>query len=116
MDKNRRSRLASVIQEEIALNLRHLKDPRIPSLLSIIRVDVTDDGSHATVFVSSTFHEDTTDMDACIEGLKSAHGYLRRALAKALTTRSIPTLSFKIDKGIENTARVHEILKSLKDK
>jgi ribosome-binding factor A len=46
-------------------------------------------------------------------GLMSAAGFLRHHLAKALTTRHIPTLLFKPDKGLDNSIRVHELLKKI---
>lgn len=53
------------------------------------------------------------DMAPCIAGLTSAAGYLRKHLAKVLTIRHIPALLFKEDKGLTNSLRVHEILKSI---
>jgi ribosome-binding factor A len=57
--------------------------------------------------------EEAERMEDCLEGLKSSAGYLRRALAKALTVRHIPHLIFKPDRGIENAARVHALLKEI---
>ena len=121
MHQNRRSRLASVIRDEMARVIsRELKDPRIPPL-AITRVDVADDGSEATLFISalSTLTaddkpvENSSDMKDCIAGLTSASGYLRRQLAEILTIRHIPRLHFKVDNGLENSARVFDLLKTI---
>jgi len=114
MNETRKARLSAVIQEELSVQVRGLKDPRIPSLLTFTRVDVTDDGSQATVYVSFMgLGEDREKVKNAIEGLKSSSGFLRRHLAKVLTIRHIPNLIFKEDRGLENTLRVHELLKQV---
>jgi ribosome-binding factor A len=131
MDSTRRARLAAVIQEEIAtLVSREVKDPRIPSV-TFTRVEVTQDGSHAAIYVAILGGADrdrdgvatneqaenlaALRMKDCLEGLTSAGGFLRRHLATALTVRHIPNLVFKEDRGFENTNRVHELLKKISD-
>jgi ribosome-binding factor A len=101
-----------------------VKDPRVPSL-TFTSVEVTPDGSQATVYVSmlGASQVNTDDpvaakaaaqkMKECIEGLQSASGFLRRHIAKVLTVRHIPTLIFKEDRGFENTIRVHDLLKKI---
>lgn len=119
MQETRKARLASVIQQELSLAIRSIKDPRVPSV-TLTQVEVTDDGSQATVYVmvlggsgSLGDHEDRDAIRDALEGLKSASGYLRRHLAKILTVRHIPSLIFKEDKGLANVTRVHELLKQI---
>ena len=125
MDATRRARLQSVILEEIStLISRELKDPRIP-VLTLTKVDVTDDGQQATIFFSILETPQTEPLNEaeekaralrlrnCLEGLKAASGFLRRHLAKALSVRHIPVLIFKEDVGLANSIRVHELLKQL---
>lgn len=125
MQETRRQRLQAVIQEELSMVVpREVKDPRVPSI-TITSVEVTADGSQATVYISilgsSSVSLDDPEAEKaarqnvkdCLEGLASASGYLRRHLAKALTVRHIPTLIFREDRGFENTIRVHELLKKI---
>jgi ribosome-binding factor A len=125
MQETRRQRLQAVILEELAMVVpREVKDPRVPSI-TFTNVEVTPDGSQATVYVSmlgaSQVNTDdpaaakaaTEKMKDCIDGLQSAAGFLRRHLAKILTVRHIPTLIFKEDRGFENTIRVHDLLKKI---
>ena len=129
MQETRRARLAAVMLEELSTVIpRELKDPRIPSL-TITRVEVAPDGSAATVFVmrlgagfatdadGKPFDEEANrkEMQGALDGLASASGFLRRHLAKILTIRHIPTLTFKEDRGFENTIRVHELLKKINE-
>jgi ribosome-binding factor A len=124
MDSTRRGRLAEVIREELSIVVpREIKDPRVPSI-TFTRVEVTQDGGQATVWftilggsqggldgtTALSDQEAALRMQDCIQGLVSASGFLRRYLAKALTTRHIPTLIFKEDRGFENTLRVHQLL------
>lgn len=125
MQETRRQRLQAVILEELSMVVpREVKDPRVPSV-TFTSVEVTPDGSQATVYVSmlGASQVNTDDpvaakaaaqkMKECIEGLQSASGFLRRHIAKVLTVRHIPTLIFKEDRGFENTIRVHDLLKKI---
>ncbi len=128
MQETRRKRLESVIQEELSVIVsRELKDPRIPSV-TFTAVEVTQDGSQATVFVAilggaftslegSPLTEQAAKarMKNCIAGLTSSAGFLRRHLARILTVRHIPNLIFREDDGFENAIRVQELLKQINE-
>lgn len=130
MQETRRLRLQAVILEEMSVVVRELKDPRIP-IITFTSCEVTKDGSQATVFVSilggskATYDERIPElsdkaarhrMKECLAGLTSASGYLKRHMAKAIEIKQIPNLIFKEDKGLENSNRVHELLKQLDPK
>lgn len=117
-------RLQAVIQQELSTIVpREIKDPRVPAV-TFTAVEVSQDGSHAIVFVSILGgahggHDGAPPlsdagaklrMKDCIEGLGSASGYLRRHLAKILSIKHIPSLSFREDRGFENSIRVQELL------
>ncbi len=129
MQETRRMRLQSVIQEELSqLVPREVKDPRIPPL-TFTAVEVTEDGSQATLFVailggSHGGHDGAPPlseegaklrMKDCLAGLASASGFMRRHLAKILSVRHIPSLVFREDHGFENAIRVQELLKKISD-
>jgi ribosome-binding factor A len=128
MQENRRLRLQSSIQQELSQFVaREVKDPRIPSV-TFTEVQVTQDGSHAIIFVSIlgagvSSAEDGTPlisdqgakirMKDCIDGLQNASGFMRRHLGRVLNVRHIPTLAFREDRGFDNAARVHDLLLKL---
>ena len=127
MQETRRLRLQAVIQEELARVVpREIKDPRVP-IITFTSVEVTQDADQATVMVSilggaqggndgaPALSENGAKlrMQDCLDGLRSASPYLRRHLAKVLSIRHIPNLVFKEDRGLENSNRVHELLKKL---
>ena len=118
MDKIRRTRFEALILEELATVVpRQVKDPRV-GLLTFTRIEVTPDGKQATAYVTllggPDAHENFNEkLDDCVEGLKSAGGFLRRHLAKVVTSRNIPFLVFKADHGLENTFKIQSILNTL---
>lgn len=125
-------RLQSAIQEELSQFVsREVKDPRIPPI-TFTEVQVTQDGSHATVFVSIlgsgvVTPEEASDeaaqskmaakhaaqMKDCLEGLMAASSFIRRHLGRVLNVRHVPTLAFREDRGFENAIRVQELLQQL---
>lgn len=99
---------------------REIRDPRV-GLVTITRVDVSGDLSHAKVFVMvndlGKTGEDagkTGEGELALEGLKSAAGFLRSRIAKTLSTRTIPELHFELDRGLEHAARINAVLADLK--
>ena len=127
MQTTRRMRLQAVIQEELSQVVpREVKDPRVPPI-TFTAVEVTQDGSQATVFVTIlggahgghdgapplSDHGAKLRMKDCLDGLASASGFLRRHLARVLSVRHIPSLIFREDRGFENSIRVHELLKKI---
>ena len=65
------------IRREVSAILRELKDPRVSNcMLSVVRVEVTNDLSYCTVYVSAM--EGMEAAENAVKGLKSAAGYVRR--------------------------------------
>jgi ribosome-binding factor A len=88
-----------------------VRDPRV-GLVTVTRVDVTPDLSHATIFVRA--QGDDTERERAVEGLKSAAGFLRSRVARVLTTRSVPELHIEADRGLEHAARINELLEGIR--
>ena len=66
------------IHRELTAILREVKDPRVKDcLLSLVRVEVTNDLSYCTVYVSTM--EGLERSKTAVQGLKSAAGFIRRA-------------------------------------
>ncbi len=111
-DYPRSYRVADQIQRELAELIRtEVKDPRVPSTMTIAAVDVNKDLSVAKVFVS-TFDlqsDDQTREDA-VEGLNQASGYLRKLLGSAMRLRVIPQLRFYYDNVQEDATRLSSII------
>ena len=111
MASNRIGRINEEIQRELADLLRNLKDPRVQNtMISITRVETTPDLRYAKVYVS--FLEENKASDA-LKGLKSASGYLRRDLGRALQLRYTPELMWALDDSITYGAKMLELINSL---
>ena len=100
------------IRRELSAIQRELKDPRIQGmLLSIVRVEVTNDLSYCTVYVSAM--EGMEKAKQAVKGLHSASGFIRRELGRRLQLRHVPELIFKATDSIEYSANISRILHGL---
>lgn len=100
------------ISEDIKVSLSRLfselKDPRISRMLSIIKVDLSNDLSHCKVYVSAI--EGSQQTKESIEGLKSASGFIRKELSSRLNLRKTPEFHFIADDSIEYSANINRML------
>ena len=108
MASNRINRINDEIQRELADQLRSLKDPRVSGMVSVTRVDTTNDLRYARVYVSALNKDQEKDV---LKGLKSASGFLRRELGRALQLRYTPELQFIGDDSIQHGAHILELLR-----
>ena len=109
MPSNRIGRINEEIQRELSDQFRRLKDPRVSSgMVSITRVDTTGDLRYARVYVSVLDKNQEKDV---LKGLKSASGFLRRELGRALQLRYTPELQFIGDDSIQYGAHILEVLR-----
>ena len=113
MPANRIHRINDEIQRELAAQLRSLKDPRVSGMVSITRVDTTNDLRYARVYVSVLNKDQEKDV---LRGLKSASGFLRRELGHALQLRYTPELQFIGDDSIQHGAHILELLRREEEK
>jgi len=111
MASNRIGRINEEIQKELASLIRNLKDPRVQdTMISITHVETTPDLRYAKVYVS--FLQEDRAADA-LKGLKSAGGYLRRELGRALQLRYTPELVWTLDDSITYGAKMMKLINSL---
>ena len=100
------------IRREVSAILRELKDPRVSGcMLSVVRVEVTNDLSYCTVYVSAMEGMETAEN--AVKGLKSAAGYVRRELGNRLKLRHVPEMIFKATDSIAYSANISRILHDL---
>ena len=108
MAGNRLGRINEEVQRELAALIPTVKDPRVTGMISVTRVETTPDLHFAKVYVSVL---DKNQADSVIKGLKSAAGYLRRELGRALNLRHTPELIFQRDDSIDHGAHILELLR-----
>ena len=92
--------LSTVIQGE-------MKDPRL-QMLSVTRVEVNRDASHAMIYYLSA--DDEFSHKEVEAALGRAKGFLRSVLAETMDLRHTPDLSFRHDEAAEETRRVLSLL------
>jgi ribosome-binding factor A len=108
----RPEQVAENIRQVIADALtREIRDPRV-GFVTITGVEVTNELSHARIRVGVAGDEETKER--ALEGLRSATGFLRSRVAKALTTRTVPELHFELDRGLDHAARINQLLAEIK--
>lgn len=94
----RTDRIAEMIQRKLALIIpQEIKDPRLNGLVTVSAVKVAADLGHAKVYFT-VLNEDKKLAESI---LNAAASYLRSALARSMTLRTVPQLHFVYDKSIE---------------
>ena len=85
---HRQERLGEEIKKIISgLILRELKDPRLSVMVSITAVEVTSDGSYATVYLSvlgNDLKNERAQHEGVVEALYGAKGLIRGEIGKKL--------------------------------
>jgi ribosome-binding factor A len=99
--------------------LRELKDPRLQNkMVSISDVEVSDDGSYATVYLtvlgkSISSDADDQEKEEILAAMRSAQGLIRREIGRNVKLRHVPELSFKIDSSLEYGRHMSQLIDSL---
>ncbi|MCL1817786.1 MAG: 30S ribosome-binding factor RbfA [Spirochaetaceae bacterium] len=111
MPNYRRERVAQLLGRELGrmISTGEIKDPRVSSLVSISRVEISRDLAYAKVFVSS-FGENAK-AGAAAAGLNHAAGFIQGTVAKRIRLRVTPRLTFIADHGIEDGFLINEKIK-----
>ncbi len=112
MPGNRIGRINEEVQRELSALIRRLKDPRVnqAGMVSVTRAEVTNDLRYCKVYISVLDKSREADV---LKGLKSASGFLRRELGRALRLRYTPELQFEGDNSMLRGARVLDILRNV---
>ena len=93
-------RINSEVQKELSRIIsREIKDPRISPMTSVVSVTVAPDLKTCKAYIS-VLGDEQAQKDT-LEGLKSAHGYIKRELAKSVNLRNTPDIRFIMDQSIE---------------
>jgi len=111
MKNFRIDKVASVVRQIVSEAIRdRLQDPRVASMTSVTRVELSPDLDWARVHVSilgSAAVQKTT-----MAALTSAAGYIQGILARSLHTRQCPRLVFLLDDSLK---RGNEVMRMIDD-
>lgn len=97
---SRTERVGDYLRRELALIIqREVRDPRL-GMVSITAVDVSRDISHARVHFTLLGSDTAEEAKPCTDVLNKASGFLRSALARDASMRSVPKLRFVFDSSV----------------
>lgn len=118
MKKNsvKNTRVNGEVQRVLAEIIRgEIKDPRIHPLTSVVSVEVSPDLKTCRAYISVLGDEGA--LSETIEGLKSAEGFVKSRLAKAINLRNTPEIRFipdaSIAYGVQMSKRIDEVNRGL---
>ena len=121
MRKNsiKNTRINGEVQKELSNIIRNeIKDPRIHPLTSVVAVEVAPDLKHCKAYISVLGGDD--DRKETLAGLRSAEGFIRRALASSVNLRNTPEITFimdtSIEYGVKMTKMIDEEMKKIPDR
>lgn len=111
MYNRRTKRISETIKKEISSIILHeLRDPRI-SFITVTKVELSNDLKKAKVYVSIL--GDKTSQETSIYGIQSAKSFIQRQLARRLSIRYTPILSFHIDDSLKKMAHINNLIAGL---
>jgi ribosome-binding factor A len=112
MSKKYEQRITDLVRTHVCELLeREINDPRVKGI-TVTDVEVTQDTKYATVFYSVI--GDDARKDEVSAGLRSARGWVSRALGKRLRTRNTPHVKFEFDGSLERGDRMSQLLDEIK--
>ena len=107
-------RLAQDMKRELIGIVGQMKDPRLAGgLLTITRLEVTQDLDQARVFVSVLGDEEAAKQ--AVTALNRAAGHVRTEISRRMHIRKAPEFRFVADEGAAYAAHIGEILSELKE-
>jgi len=110
----RLQRIADRIRQDLSeMLIREISDPRLQQIF-VTDVKVDRELAFADVYVSAV--EGAERSVEILAGLKSASGFMRRALASRIELRTFPRLRFHWDPTPENADHIEKLLTQLKNK
>lgn len=111
MASHKLQRTTEDVRRELTDIIRSMKDPRITGMLSVVRVELTNDLSYCKVYVSSMQGMEATR--EAVKGLTSGAGYIRYEINQRLGLRRSPEFKFIADDSIEHSADIKRKLEQL---
>ena len=89
---------SEVLRELSRIISREIKDPRSSPMTTVVAVEVAPDLKTCKAYISVLGPEE--ELQDTLEGLRSAHGYIKRELAHSVNLRNTPDIRFIPDQSI----------------
>ena len=108
---NRTERVADYLQRELAGLIQHdVRDPRV-GMVSITGVTVSRDLGHAKVYYTAMDSDSSDEAVETTEALNRAAGFLRSALSRDSSMRSVPQLRFYFDSSVGRGRYLEDLIR-----
>lgn len=106
-------RIKKLIKNEILriISQHELKDPRIPSIITITKITLSQDLHYCHIYFS--FYGEQNNKNKAVIGLNSASGYLQKNIAERLKLKYTPKIEFRYDENEEKAYKVDQLLNNL---
>ncbi len=89
-----------------------LQNPLISGIISVVKVDTTNDLSISKIYLSIFTKGDEEEV---FNQIKHSAGYIRKLLAEKLDIRKVPFLEFYIDKSAEYHQNIENIIEKINE-
>lgn len=118
----KRQRIAGIEKEILRvvskLFLEEIKNPKLSGIVSVIKVDITEDLKFADIYFSILPSLENTsktiNKKEILENLNQIKSFLRKRISEEIEIRYTPEIRPKIDDSMENAMRITKLLNELK--
>lgn len=111
MAYDRGERVAELLQQQISILLREVKDPGVAGLVTVTGIKLTKDRKSAVVFYSVLGSAEQKESTA--KALARVAPFIRHQLREKVQLRQIPQVEFRFDPTPERAQRIEEILSGI---
>ena len=106
------------VKEELSRKIsqviaQRLRDPRIPSLVTVTDIKLAADTRNATVYISVFGSE--SEVKGAMIAMQRAAPFIQRLVSETMKIRHFPKLYFKLDKSLEYAQHINGLLEQVKD-
>ncbi len=114
MVKKRIQRLNSLLKEVISeVIARDVRNPHVASLITVTRVDISNDLHYAKVYISVIGTQ--AEKDETLAALESGAGFIAVNASKKVVMRYFPALTFKLDNSVDQHMHIDALLAKIHD-
>lgn len=113
-------RLSEDVKREISAAVREIKDPRVSgAIVSVSRVELTNDLSYCKVYVSAlkgtgtAEPEEENPSEEAVKALANAAGFFKKRLNARLRMRKLPELIFLPDPSLDYYDKISRMIDNL---
>ena len=108
----RTNRLNSLLREVISEAIKkEVRNPRVTELITVTRVDISNDLRHAKVFISVIGTEQ--EKAETLAALNSAAGFIAVQSSRRVVMRYFPELLFRLDDGVNKQMHIDSLLNKI---